>query len=161
MLVVLMGVAGSGKSTIGTLLAARLGIPFVEGDDFHDPASIARMAAGHPLSEAERGPWLDRLHARLAELQQGGAVCACSALTESSRRRLTDGFDDVRFVWLHGSPELMAERLAHRHGNPVGVSLLPSQLATLEPPISALDVDVRRTPEEIVDQVLDWLAGPV
>ena len=154
-----MGVAGSGKSTVGSLLAARLGLTFVEGDDLHDPAAMARMAAGRPLTEADREPWLDRVNARLRTLRDGGAVCACSALTGAARGRLARGLGPVAFVWLHGTPELLAARLGARRGHPVGPVLLPSQLATLEPPADALSLDVTPSPEELVDRIVAWL-GP-
>lgn len=157
MIIVVMGVAGSGKSTIGSRLATRLDLPFVEADDFHDSSSIARMSAGQALSATDRIPWLDRLHAELVRLAPRGAVCACSALTRASRRRLTADLHDVRLVWLHGPADVIAERLAQRHGHPVGVALLPSQLDTLEPPPRALAVDVRDTPEHIVERIADWV----
>lgn len=152
-----MGVAGSGKSTVGGRLAQRLGLPFIEGDDFHDPGAMRRMATGQPLTEAQRGPWLDRLHAALVGSVATGAVCACSALTEAARRRLTAGLDDVRLVWLNGPADLISDRLARRPGHSVGATLLPSQLDTLEPPAHALQIDVHDEPDRIVERIVDWL----
>jgi carbohydrate kinase (thermoresistant glucokinase family) len=159
-IVVVMGVSGSGKSTVGALLAARLGLPFVEADDLHDPAAIARMAAGEPLTETDRAPWLARVHDRLAGSGPTGAVCACSALTRASRERLAAGLPDVRFVWLDGPPALIAARLADRTANPVGPALLPSQISTLEPPADALHLDVTEAPDRLVDRAAAWLAAP-
>jgi gluconokinase len=159
MIVVVMGVTGSGKSTIGRLLADRLGVPFIDGDDFHTPAALGAMSAGHPLTEADRVPWLDRLHIELTRQGAAGAVLACSALTPDARERLSGDLPDVRFVWLHGDPALLAARINARQGHPVGVALLPSQLATLDPPSDALSIDVAETPEVIVDRIQAWLAG--
>jgi gluconokinase len=156
-LVVIMGVAGSGKSTVGAALARRLGLPFLDADDWHDPEDVARMAEGTPLTEADRRPWLGRLNQVLRRHSESGAVLACSALSEWSRARLTEGLDDVRFVLLHGEPELLRARLRRRRGHPVGVSLLPSQLRALEPPERALAVDVAAPPEVIVDRIVAWL----
>jgi gluconokinase len=158
-IVVVMGVTGTGKSTVGTLLARRLGVPFIEGDDYHDAASIDAMAHGHALTDADRAPWLDRINAVLHQDFAGGAVCACSALNQWARDRLTRGITGVRFVWLHGDPGLLAARIDARHDNPVGADLLPSQLTTLEPPTSAntLPIDVSATPDEIVEQAIEWL----
>ena len=152
-----MGVAGSGKSTVGSALAARLAVPFVEGDAFHDPAALRAMAAGHPLTDADREPWIDRIN-RALRRHAGGCVCACSALNPAIRRRLAQGLDDVRWVWLRASPALLEQRLAARTGHPVGVALLPSQLAALVPPDDALAVDADRSPDVIVDEVAAWLA---
>jgi gluconokinase len=161
MIVVVMGVAGTGKSTVGTRLADRLGVPFVEGDDYHDAAAIDSMAHGHPLTDADRAPWLDRINAALQEHAVTGAVCACSALNQWARDRLTRGIPGVRFVWLHGDPDLLAARIDARRHHPVGADLLPSQLAALEPPTSAdtLPIDVAATPDEIVERAVEWLEG--
>lgn len=155
---VVMGVTGSGKSTIGRLLASRLGVTFVEGDEFHTAAAVATMSAGQPLTEADRIPWLDRLHTEIARHAGDGAVLACSALTAAARARLIGDLTDVRLVWLHGDPALLAARITARHGHPVGVVLLPSQLATLEPPAAALSIDVAATPDVIVEQIVAGLA---
>ncbi len=160
MLIVVMGVAGSGKSTVGAALARQLDLPFLDADDWHDPAHLARMAQGIPLDDSDRTEWLDRLNELLATHIEQGAVLACSALSAQSRDRLTHGIDGVRFVLLHGQPELISERLRLRSGHHVGVSLLSSQLATLEPPERALVVDVADPPEVLVDQIREWLEAP-
>jgi len=127
-----MGVSGSGKSTVGRLLAAELHVPFVDGDDEHTPEAKARMAKGIPLDDAWRAPWLDRLDAILRDHETDGLVLACSALTRAYRRRLTRGVRRVAFVALVAPREVLAARLAGRHGHFAGPALLDSQLATLE-----------------------------
>ena len=158
--VIVMGVAGSGKSTVGALLAERLAVPFVEGDDFHDSGVITQMGLGSPLTSTQRREWLDRVHRELVRLAPGGVVAACSALTRSARHQLTDGLDGARLVWLHGSSGLLHSRLTRRVGHPVGTSLLPSQLHTLEPPTDALRVQIRHSPDEIVAEILARLGHP-
>jgi gluconokinase len=155
MVIVVMGVAGSGKSTVAALLGQRLRLPVVEGDAFHEPAALRQMSAGTPLTELDRAPWLDRINAELRR-HPAGAVCACSALSRSARARLSAGIDDLRWVWLDGPPELVAQRLAERPGHPVGVALLPSQLAALEPPADALAIDIADTPKRIVQRITEW-----
>jgi carbohydrate kinase (thermoresistant glucokinase family) len=161
--VVVMGVSGSGKTTVGRALAERLGVEFVEADDFHAPEDLAAMAAGEPMTEADRQPWLARLHGELAARAPAGVVLACSALTAHSRAVLSAGIDGVRFVWLTGDAALIEARLRARargpDANPVGPELLPSQLDTLEPPTGALRLDVARPPEELVDRIVDWLGA--
>jgi gluconokinase len=157
--IVVMGVAGSGKTTIGSALATLLGLRFVDGDGFHDAAAKAKMHRGDPLTEAERGPWLDRLHALLVSTEPPGIVLACSALTDASRQHLA-GSLPVRFVYLHGDPALLRERLAKRHGHFAGPALLPSQLATLEPPTDAISVDVAEPEQENLDRIAIALAAP-
>jgi gluconokinase len=159
-IVVVMGVSGSGKTTIGSRLAARLDVAFVEGDDFHDPAAMEQMSHGQPLTDTQRAPWLDRVNAELRRHGADGVVCACSALDEWSRERLSRGLDDVRIVFLRGDPDLLAARLRARRHHPVGVDLLASQLAALEPPDApnVLELDVADEPEHLVDRAADWLA---
>ena len=131
-LVVVMGVSGSGKSTVGRLLAAELDVPFVDGDDEHTPEAKARMAKGIPLDDAWRAPWLDRLDAILRAHEEDGLVLACSALTHAYRRRLARGVRRIAFVALVAPRDVLAARLATRHGHFAGPALLDSQLATLE-----------------------------
>ena len=152
-----MGVAGSGKTTIGRRLAAALGVPFVKGDDFHDPENIERMRRGEPLTDEMRKPWLDRLNRELARRRATGVVLACSALTEASRRRLTTGLSDVKFVVLTGDRELLRERLVQRKGHFFDPDLLDSQLATLEIPEDGIVVSIDGTPEEITERALAGL----
>jgi len=157
-----MGVAGSGKTTVGTALAVALGWQFVDADDHHTPASIAKMARGEPLDDADRWPWLDALHAIIAgALARGGAlVMACSALKASYRARLAggDGGGRVRFVYLAGSRELFQGRLAQRAGHFMKAAMLDSQLATLEPPADALTVDAALPVAAIVAHIRAALA---
>jgi carbohydrate kinase (thermoresistant glucokinase family) len=152
--IVLMGVAGSGKTTIGRLVAARLGAPFVDADDLHSRAAIAAMHAGQPLDDADRAPWLERVRAATAAIGDGSVVLACSALRRSYRDVLRDGVPDLTFVDLDVDPETLAHRLAARTGHFAGADLLPSQLATLELGDDILRVDATGSPDEVADRVL-------
>ncbi|GAA4129890.1 gluconokinase [Nocardioides fonticola] len=128
-----MGVAGSGKSTVGAALADRLGLPYLDGDDLHPPANLARMRAGLPLRDDDRWPWLDAVGAWLAG-RSGGGVVACSALRRRYRDRLRAVVPDLVIVHLHTTdPDLLRRRLAARRGHFLPPALLDSQLATLEP----------------------------
>jgi len=155
-IVVVMGVSGSGKSTVGALLAGRLGTEFLDADEFHPPENVARMAAGVPLTDADRRPWLERLNAELRKRK--GAVLACSALKESYRAILAAGLD-CRFVHLRGSIELIRARLATRSHRYMPASLLESQFATLEPPAGAIEVDIAEPPERCVERISAALGG--
>ena len=146
MIVVVMGVSGAGKSTIGKLLAFRLGCPFLDADEFHPPENVAKMTAGAPLTDSDRRPWLELLNRKL--LKEKNAVLACSALKESYRQALAHGIADCRFVHLRGSLELIRARLAERKHRFMPASLLESQFAVLEPPKDAIDVDVNSSIEE-------------
>jgi gluconokinase len=153
---VIMGVAGSGKTTIGELLAHALDIPFVEGDDLHPRANIERMAHGVPLTDEDRRPWLLAIAQRLREAEQSGSglVVTCSALKRSYRELLrSHGARETRFVYLRGSEPTIAERLARRRGHFMPASLLESQFAALEEPGSdehASVYDIRESPAAIV-----------
>lgn len=135
-----MGVSGSGKTTIGEALARELGWRFLDADDYHPPQNIAKMAAGRPLDDDDRAPWLDRLNALLRN--EANAVLACSALKERYRRRLAEGIQRIEWVYLKGEPELIRSRLAQRRHRYMPASLLESQFAALEPPRDAIAVDV-------------------
>lgn len=134
--VVVMGVSGCGKSTVGAALAARLGVPFVEGDTLHPPRNVALMAAGTPLTDADRAEWLATIATRIADARRAGSglVVACSALKRAYRDRLRAADASLRFVHLHGDAALLRERLGARRGHYMPASLLQSQLDTLEPP---------------------------
>ncbi len=164
MIVVLMGVSGSGKTTIGTLLAQRSGVIFADADDYHPPANKEKMAAGHPLDDADRQPWLESLNRLMrgwVEAGKGG-VLACSALKESYRQTLIAEMPEetVQFVLLDGSPEMIAERLAARHHEFMTPQLLDSQLKTLERPADAFAVVNDRAPDEVVDEILKHVGMP-
>jgi len=150
---VVMGVSGTGKSTLGTALARDLGWPYAEGDDFHSAANVAKMRAGHPLTDEDRWPWLRAIAAWIGEREQAGSggVVTCSALRRSYRDLLRAGHPDVRFICLAGSRDVLAARLAGRQGHFMPPSLLDSQLATFEPlgpDESGGEVDIQGTPAQ-------------
>jgi len=151
MIIVVMGVSGCGKTTVGELLARSLDYPFLDADEFHPPENVAKMAAGTPLTDADRWPWLELLNKML--LEHGDAVLACSALKESYRRVLARGLGDCRFVHLRGSLELIRSRLADRKHRYMPASLLESQFAALEVPQGAIEVDIVRTPVACVREI--------
>ena len=155
MIVVVMGVSGVGKTTIGRRVAERLGWRFIDADDHHPAANVAKMAAGTPLQDADRWPWLDSLNALLRKEQS--AVLACSALKESYRKRLLAGIADARVVFLDGGKALIASRLASRKHRYMPASLLDSQFAALEPPVDAIRIDVVQPVEASVAAILGSL----
>lgn len=156
---VVMGVSGCGKSTVGAQLAAALGLAFLEGDTLHPARNVARMAAGFALGDEDREGWLQVLaeHLRQAHVTRRGLVLSCSALKRSYRDILRSGAPGLRFIYLHGEHALLAARMAARTGHYMPLSLLDSQLATLEPPGVDENVqgfDVAEQPEDIVAAVL-------
>lgn len=155
MKLIVCGVSGSGKSTIGRLLATRLEIPFLDADDYHPPGNIEKMRSGTPLTDRDREPWLRRL-ASLIE-QQDSLVLACSALKQSHREIL--GIDQVNVfaVFLRGSKEIIAARMAERNHEFMPAALLESQFAALEPPVDCLSVCIDQSPGEICAEILDQL----
>lgn len=163
-LFVVMGVSGSGKTTIGTVLAKRLGAEFADADDFHSPENKQKMHDGIPLTDEDRAPWLQRLNDVLRDWKEKGqkGVLACSALKASYRDVLASGLNagEPIFVWLDGSPALIAQRLAARKGTYMNPSLLGSQFATLEAPTDAVRVVNDRTPDEVVTEILQKAENP-
>ena len=150
-----MGVSGSGKSTVGAALARALGVDFVEGDEYHPPANVERMSRGVPLTDADRAGWLRALARRIREAKDAGSglVLTCSALKRSYRDLLRAEASDLRLVFLRGPRDLIAERLASRKGHFMPPSLLDSQLATLEEPTPDEHpwiCDIRRSPRDVV-----------
>jgi gluconokinase len=158
MIVVLMGVSGVGKTTIGKVLAARTGWKFEDADDYHSEDNRKKMAAGIPLTDADRGPWLDALHEHMLEHRRGGenVFLACSALKRRYRALLAGGFakDEMQFVYLHAPDALIKERMKARHHPYMNPGLLESQLATIEVPSDAWSVTVDGTAEEAASQIL-------
>ncbi|MFI5808753.1 gluconokinase [Streptomyces sp. NPDC051561] len=155
--VVVMGVAGTGKTTIGPLLAAQLGVPYAEGDDFHPEANIAKMSAGTPLTDDDRWPWLDAIGSWAHGRTGLGGVVSSSALKRSYRDRLRSAAPGIVFVHLTGSRELIEGRMSKRQGHFMPTALLDSQFATLQPlgPDEAgVDVDVAGSPEEITERAV-------
>ena|SRR5215471_6386529 len=152
MIIILMGVSGSGKTTIGQRLAAGLGWPFYDGDQFHPQANVAKMQQGIPLTDEDRWPWLQALRAQIATcIQQGvSAVLACSALKQVYRAYLLIDETQVKLVYLKGDYALIRERLAQRHGHFMPPELLASQFAALEEPEQGVIVDIAHPPETIV-----------
>jgi gluconokinase len=157
-----MGVSGSGKSTIADHLARRLGWRYEDGDQFHPPANVAKMTAGHPLTDADRWPWLQAIADEIDRLSASGAraVIACSALKRAYRDVLVHGRDDVRIVFLDGTQDLIATRLAARKGHFMPPGLLASQFGTLERPgtderpiIISIDAPVEAIVDDIVSQL--------
>ena len=153
---VLMGVSGSGKTTIGQCLAAELGWQLVDADDYHPPANIEKMCRGEPLTDRDRMPWLDRLHPEIQNwiAQQKTTILACSALKGTYRQRLAAGLNTVAWVYLKGSATLLRQRLQQRTAHFMPVALLRSQLDTLEIPQDALVVNIDQPPAALVEQIM-------
>ena len=158
-IVLLMGTAGSGKTTVGELLASQLGWEFADGDSFHSPANIEKMSCGLPLNDADRIPWLNSIREAMEQwiVQRRNVVLACSALKKSYRERLQMN-SGVKLVYLKGSYGLLRERLHERKGHYATEQLLASQFADLEEPTDAITIDVARTLEEIVTEIRKQLA---
>ncbi|MFJ4921486.1 gluconokinase [Streptomyces sp. NPDC088725] len=155
--VVVMGVAGTGKTTIGPLVAAALNVPYAEGDDFHPPENVAKMSAGTPLDDADRLPWLDAIGAWAHGRAGQGGVVASSALKRAYRDRLRDAAPDTVFLHLTGDRPLIERRMAERKGHFMPTALLDSQFATLQPledDETGVSVDVSGTPEEITERAV-------
>jgi gluconokinase len=163
MSVVVMGVSGSGKTTVGKLLAGRLGWQYQEGDALHPPENVAKMSAGTPLTDTDRIPWLHRIAVRIDDWRSRGesGVVTCSALKRAYRDIIIGNRPDVGLVHLKGSRELIGQRMAARKGHFMPAALLDTQFATLQEPAPeerAIVVDVGGTPPEIVDKIVRRLA---
>ncbi|WP_420628922.1 gluconokinase [Candidatus Leptofilum sp.] len=158
---VVMGVSGSGKTTVGLALAERLGCPFYDGDDFHPPENVAKMASGTPLNDDDRYPWLVRLHSLIADHLERGetAVLACSALKKKYRDQLRQGNDGVKFVHLQGSLNLIWERMVARQTHYMKADMLQSQFDALEVPSpdNTLIINVENDVESIVTHIIQNL----
>lgn len=160
MIVVMMGVSGSGKTAVGRLLARRLDWTYYEGDDFHSAANIEKMSKGIALTDADRSPWLASIRKVIDECCARGsdAVIACSALRGKYRRRLADGEPEIRFVYLKGDPVIIRERMNSRDRHYMKTGMLDSQFASLEEPEDAIVMDVSNSLEDIVSQIETELA---
>jgi len=156
---VVMGVSGCGKSSVGAMLAQSLGVRFIEGDDYHSPANVAKMAAGIPLTDEDRVLWLEALQAEIRQSVEAGVgiVLSCSSLKKRYRDVLRAGAPGLRFAHLEGSREVIAQRMAARTGHYMPLSLLDDQLAVLEPlqaGEAGLMLDIRKEPQELVAAIL-------
>jgi gluconokinase len=162
LIVLVMGVSGSGKSFVASRLAEATHWPFAEGDDYHSEANKAKMHAAIPLTDADRGPWLESLHQVLLHWQQQGqsGILSCSALKAEYRAHLAGGLDNPRFVWIDPPRSVLIERMANRPGHFMSPALLDSQIATLEPPVEVawmLRLDGTHPIEEEIQTILNWL----
>ncbi len=158
MVILLMGVSGAGKTTVGQLLASQLGWEFADADDYHSPQNIERMRSGIPLTDADRAPWLEALRKLISDwiVAKKNAVLACSALRKEYRTILQVG-PEVRIVYLKGSPEILQQRLHERHGHFLTEQMLASQLATLEEPDDTVVVEVDQPPAAVVAAIRSGL----
>jgi len=158
--IIVMGVSGSGKSTVGEKLAEALNLPFLEGDSLHPKSNVDKMASGIPLQDEDRWPWLDKIGERMAVAEQG-LIVSCSSLKKSYRYRLRAAVGgQLAFVFLDGSFEVLHEHMGHRTGHFMPVTMLESQLATLESPVGeplVFRADVVDPIEKIVAESLEWL----
>ena len=161
MIVVVMGVAGSGKTTVGAMLADAMHCAFLEGDSLHSAANVEKMSHGIPLTDADRAPWLAAIHTRLLDSFSRGEslVVGCSALKRAYRTILAEGVP-IAWVYLKSSAALIRSRLQHRTGHYMKADMLDSQFEALEEPSGAVSVDVSQSPSAIVEQILAELRGP-
>jgi gluconokinase len=160
MVIVLMGVAGSGKTTLGQMLATQLGWEFADADEFHPAANIAKMSAGNALDDTDRAPWLAAIRSWIDRHLANGTngIVTCSALKERYRKLLGTSRPGVRLVYLHGPRAILAARLAGRTGHFMKAKMLEGQLAEMEEPVDALSVDVSPAPEAIVATIRSALS---
>jgi carbohydrate kinase (thermoresistant glucokinase family) len=160
MIIVLMGVAGSGKTTVGKSLSQALDCPFFDADDFHPPSNKEKMSRGVPLTDEDRKPWLAILRNEIENWEKKGpiAVLACSALKQSYRDLLSNGIK-VQWVFLKGSQEAIEQRMKERKGHFAGSDLLKSQFETLEEPVQAIVLDALQKPDFLVQQIIQMMKG--
>ncbi|MGH6761676.1 MAG: gluconokinase [Phyllobacterium sp.] len=162
--IIVMGVSGSGKSSVGAALAEKLSLPFLEGDSLHPESNVKKMSAGIPLDDTDRWPWLERIGERLAQAN-GGIVISCSALKRVYRDRLRKAAGTpLLFIFLDGSLEILRQHMAHRTGHFMPLSMLESQLSTLESPVGeplVLTLDVTEPVEAIVRESFEWIGTTV
>lgn len=149
----IMGVSGCGKTTVGKRWAEEIGATFLDADDFHPAANLTKMAAGQPLTDEDREPWLAAIATKIVTLADVPFVLACSALRLVYRQQFLRACPDMRIVLLHGDPALLQQRLEQRRGHFMPASLLDSQLATLEIPSDALRIDISLPPESILERL--------
>lgn len=151
-----MGVSGCGKTLIGQKLSRKTGLPFYDGDDFHPPANVEKMRSGQPLNDRDRLPWLKILAGQISKMdKEGGGIIACSALKQSYRDILGSVPDaDIEFIYLKGDQQLIASRLAKREAHYMPAELLNSQFQDLEEPENAFVININKTPEMIVDEIV-------
>lgn len=159
-IVIVTGVSGSGKTTVGALLAGQLGWPYAEADDFHPRANVEKMAAGHPLTDEDRWPWLEAIGKWIDERRAAGepGIVTCSALKRSYRDVLRRDRPEVRIAYLNGSHDLIASRMVARHGHFFKAAMLDSQFADLEPPAPdehVLSVPIDGTPPDVVNRIIE------
>ncbi len=153
-IIYIMGVSGSGKTTVGELLAKKTGIPFFDADDFHSQANKEKMHSGHPLTDEDRKDWLQKLHTlAMEQMQLNGAIIACSALKEDYRKTLGNGIKDILWVFLTGSYQLIYKRIKNRTGHYMPASLLQSQFESLEIPKDAFTISIDQAPDTIADEI--------
>lgn len=158
MLIVIMGVCGSGKSTIGRGVAERLNLPFFEGDDYHSERNIQKMSEGIPLNDRDRRPWLKSINDLLRDSESKyGAVFTCSALKQSYRDLLEASVEKINWVFLHGSERTLRKRMLGREGHFMKTNLLESQLSILEEPSNAIKMDILRDPNTIINNIIRQL----
>jgi carbohydrate kinase (thermoresistant glucokinase family) len=157
---IIMGVSGSGKSTIGDMLATELNLPFYDADDYHPPENVEKMSAGHPLTDEDRKPWLNILACKIEEWNSNkGAVLACSALKESYRQLLISKSKNVEFIYLKGNRKIISDRLKSREDHYMPPDLLDSQFDALEEPEKTLTVSIDGSPTKIVNTILNHISS--
>jgi len=156
MVIIVMGVSGCGKTTVGKRLSKKTGLPFFDADDFHPSENVRKMKSGQPLNDDDRHPWLENLSAKISEWNRsGGAILACSALKKTYREILSSGEGETEFVYLKGSKSVIFDRMKKRDGHYMPPELLDSQFETLEEPEEALTVSINQSPEIIVHEIVN------